>query len=294
VCRGASADDAPAAAQEHFEELGRREYPQLSWTVHLVVPEAEPQAGAAPDAAPARALPPPPAPAASPAADGAAPRRLPFAELTHYARLCLPLPDEAAGVPPSWRAAKELRDGAWPPAHVTLMSSAEVRALLSAAAAAPATAAFMRGGTRAAPLPPPEGPASPAEARRALVSAVRRVRTAPLHMRGLGVAVGAAGACAYVLVDWPGGKAFRRWMGLPSSDFHVTLGFEGEDPHDCRKDRSTVLRPPPRGWPQGEAGALAMQAAVLARAQQLRAAAARTRRRDESGELGGGGAQMEL
>jgi hypothetical protein len=81
----------------------------------------------------------------------------------------------------------------------------------------------------------------------------------------MGVAVGAAGACAYVLVDWPGGKAFRRWMGLPSSDFHVTLGFDGEDPHDVRKDKSTLLRPPPaRGWPQGEAGALAMQAAVLA------------------------------
>ena len=151
----------------------------------------------------------------------------------------------------------------------------------------------MRGGTtRAAPAPPPEGPASPAEARRALVSAVRRVRAAPLQLRGLGVAVGAAGACAYVLVDWPGGKAFRRWMGLPSSDFHVTLGFDGEDPHDVRKDKSTLLRPPPRGWPQGEAGALAMQAAVLARAQQLRAAAQRTRRRDESAENGGGGARM--
>ena len=125
------------------------------------------------------------------------------------------------------------------------------------------------------------------------MSAVRRVRAAPLQLRGLGVAVGAAGACAYVLVDWPGGKAFRRWMGLPSSDFHVTLGFDGEDPHDVRKDKSTLLRPPPaRGWPQGEAGALAMQAAVLARAQQLRAAAQRTRRRDESGENGGGGARM--
>ena len=284
-------------AQEFFEQLGASEFPTLSWTVHLVVPEEgpqqpEPTAGAAPDAAPMRtpgSVPAPRSPvAASPAAAvspaEASPRRLPFTELTHYARLCLPLPAEASGVPPAWRAAKELRDGAWPPAHVTLMSSAEVRAVLSSAAAAPATAPFMQGGTRTAPLPPPEGPASPAEARRALGAAVRRVRAAPLHMRGLGVAVGAAGACAFVIVDWPGGKAFRRWMGLPPADFHATLGFDGEDPHDVRKDRATLLCAPPRGWPPGDAGALAMQAAVLARAQQLRA-----RRRDE-----GEGEQMQL
>jgi hypothetical protein len=284
-------------AQEFFEQLGASEFPTLSWTVHLVVPvegpqQPEPTAGAAPDAAPMRtpgSVPAPRSPvAASPAAAAspaeASPRRLPFTELTHYARLCLPLPAEASGVPPAWRAAKELRDGAWPPAHVTLMSSAEVRAVLSSAAAAPATAPFMQGGTRTAPLPPPEGPASPAEARRALGAAVRRVRAAPLHMRGLGVAVGAAGACAFVIVDWPGGKAFRRWMGLPPADFHATLGFDGEDPHDVRKDRATLLRAPPRGWPPGDAGALAMQAAVLARAQQLRA------RRHDAGE----GEQMQM
>jgi len=279
-------------------ELGRREFPALSWTVHLVVPAdaSEPAAGAAPDAVPpAKPRPRPdaaPKAAASPAADGVPrPQRLPQAELIHYARLCLPLPEAAAaGVPPEWRAAKEARDGAWPPAHITLMSSAEVRTVLSAAQAQPAAAPFMRGGTRTAPAPPPQGPASPADARRALGAAVRRVRAAPLQLRGLGVAVGAAGACAFVVVDWPGGAAFRRWMGLPPADFHATLGFEGEDPHDVAKDRRTLLRPPQRGWPAGDAGARAMQAAVLARAEQLRAGATAGRAllRDENLSGGGG------
>lgn len=186
--------------------------------------------------------------------------------MTHYARLCVALPSLAAVVPPAWREAKLARDGDWPPAHVTLMNSAEVRDALAGACQAPASAPFVRDGAGEPFL-------HPADARRQLVSAVRRVRTGPLRVHGLGVAVGAAGAAAaFVVVDWPAGGAFRNWMGLPKADFHITLGFDGEDPHDVRKNRGSLLRAPPGGWPRGEAGFAAMRAALVARVEGLRAA----------------------
>jgi hypothetical protein len=223
-----------------------------------------------------------PAAALAPAGEQAA-RPLPFMDVSHYARLCVPLPPAAACVPPAWREAKAARDGAWPPAHITLLTSAEMRDALAAAVEAPAAAPFMRGSAADAASPPPAA----ADARRALAAAVRRVRAAPLHFRGLGVAVGAAGAaCAFVVVDWPAGSAFRRLLGLPKADFHITLGFDPEDPHDVRKSKAALLRPPPGGWPRGAAGVEAMRAAVLARAAALRA-------RGGSGAGGGSGEQQQ-
>jgi hypothetical protein len=182
---------------------------------------------------------------------GAATTPLPFMQMKEYARLCLPLPPEAACVPPAWRAKKLARDGAWPPEHVTLVTASELKKSVAAAVAE---------GARAAPK----------ELRKALKESVRRVATAPLHFRGLGVAVGAAGAAAFSVVDWPAGDAFRRSLGLPAKDFHATLGFHPKDPHDVRKGVDTLLPPPPGGWPLGAAGVEAMRAAVLARAAALR------------------------
>jgi hypothetical protein len=316
--------------QALFEQLGAAEFPHLHWTVHLVVPSppedapmGDTPAPPPPPQAPPQAPPPPQAPQAPAARSGrsipaprpatapaaaplaAAPpeagepssRPLPFIDVSHYARLCLPLPPVAACVPPTWRAAKAARDGPWPPAHITLLTSAEMRDALVAAVEAPAAAPFMRAnsggsgsgnaGASACDVASPPPSTSVADARRALVAAVRRVRTAPLHFRGLGVAVGAAGAaCAFVVVDWPAGGAFRRVMGLPKADFHITLGFDAEDPHDVRKTKSSLLRAPPGGWPRGEAGVNAMRAAVLARAQALRA-------RGGSGSAGDGGMQQQ-
>jgi hypothetical protein len=43
------------------------------------------------------------------------------------------------------------------------------------------------------------------------------------------------------IVAWESANAFRRAIGLPPADFHITLGFARDDIHGVRKDLSTRL-----------------------------------------------------
>ena len=250
-------DRAPHA--HAFQTLGA-EFPHLQWTVHLVVP-GDSGGNATPakklDAPPQprrRSLPLPRTPAAA-SAPAAAPsssplhKRLPCYELLHYLRLCVALPASfAAAVPASWRANKLARDGACPEAHVTVVNSAELRAL-----------------TTADP-----------NVRTALKTLLRRAHRGPLKLLGLGAAVGAtAGAAsAFVVVDFPPGNWIRRQLGLPKAELHITLGFDPEDVHGAPKGAATLLRVPAGGWGDSEAAQLAMGRALADRVALLRRRAA--------------------
>ena len=45
-------------------------------------------------------------------------------------------------------------------------------------------------------------------------------------------------------VDWPSGAALRAALGLPPTDFHITLGFFPADVHGVPKGAAQVLPPP--------------------------------------------------
>ncbi len=60
--------------------------------------------------------------------------------------------------------------------------------------------------------------------------------TAGITSLGLGFCQGVW----FVVVRWPEGAAWRARCGLPAHDFHITLGFEGEDRHDICKDGSKL------------------------------------------------------
>jgi len=180
-------------------------------------------------------------------------------ECTHLLRLAVPSPPAALLVPPPWRAAKLARDGPDPPAHITLLTPAELKRAVAALAEAHGQSA--------------------GDARALLVRQAVKLRRAPWRALGLGVAAEAAPervhAAAFLVVDWPAAQAFRRALGLPDADFHITLGFYGGDVHGtsplARKQSDSLLLPPSGGWPRGQAGQAMGQAAVLERAAALAA-----------------------
>lgn len=45
----------------------------------------------------------------------------------------------------------------------------------------------------------------------------------------------------FIVIDWPSACAFRRELGLPDMDLHITLGFKLQDIHGVKKDRSTLI-----------------------------------------------------
>lgn len=45
----------------------------------------------------------------------------------------------------------------------------------------------------------------------------------------------------YAVVDWPEAQSFRRKMGLPKCDLHITLGFRVKDIHDKAKNETTIF-----------------------------------------------------
>ena len=254
--------------EEHaaaFEELGREPFRPAAclWRVHLVVddgggeavahwpqppaaslmdalPDSPPQA---PSARPSLSPSPSPASAAAAAAASAAGC---WIESSHYVRLCLAAsPFEAAAVPAAWRESKRARDGDAPPAHITLITAAELRGLEP-------------------------------EQRLLLSRLLRRVRPQLPRSLGLGCCVGLEGAeagvgAAFLCVDVPAGGWLRRQLGLGRLNFHVTLGFEGIDPHEgVSKGPGAVLPPPKGGWGQGELALARMGVALRERVAVLK------------------------
>lgn len=189
-------------------------------------------------------------------ASSALQRPLPHFELLHYLRLNVALPEEmAAAVPPQWRAAKVTRDGEWPPAHVTIATSAELKQL---------------GMNNTA-------------SRARLWALVRQARTGPVTIVGLGCAVdpqGSGAACTFAVVDCPPCRWLRRQLGLPPNDAHITLGFDGNDVHDgVRKGRNALLQPPANqtSWGTGPSAIDAMAAALQRRVNKLRSRASKAK-----------------
>ena len=248
-------EDRPEHAAA-FERLGADLAAGRAWRVHLVT-----AVGRASDAAP------PPQPQLPeevdddpPAAEVVRPT-VPAVELLHYVRLTLPvLPAEAAAVPAAWREAKRARDGDWPPAHVTLINSAELREV------APDRAS-----------------------RAALVRLLRRVRPEAPRVLGLACAVGVGAeegaAAAFLCVECHGGAWLRRQLGLPPADFHITLGFDGADVHvGVRKGRTALLPTPQCGWGAPHEALPRMAEALLRRVASLRARARRYSRFSSSAD----------
>ncbi|CAM9714818.1 unnamed protein product, partial [Ectocarpus fasciculatus] len=53
--------------------------------------------------------------------------------------------------------------------------------------------------------------------------------------------VGSRSGCYYVVVIAPKLQKLRKQLGLVPVDLHITLGFEGSDAHDIRKDVQSLL-----------------------------------------------------
>lgn len=47
----------------------------------------------------------------------------------------------------------------------------------------------------------------------------------------------------FAIVEWPSAQTYRRKLGLPLANFHMTLGFRDKDIHDMAKDISTIVKP---------------------------------------------------
>lgn len=47
----------------------------------------------------------------------------------------------------------------------------------------------------------------------------------------------------FAIVEWPDAQTYRRKLGLPLANFHITLGFRDRDIHDIAKDISTIVKP---------------------------------------------------
>lgn len=59
---------------------------------------------------------------------------------------------------------------------------------------------------------------------------------------GLGRLTEANGNQAYFrVIEWPQANAYRATLGLPPSDFHITVGFTKADIHNVKKDISTLI-----------------------------------------------------
>ena len=189
--------------------------PRLAWHVHHVGPESAAGCGTSLGTSPAP-QPPPPLTAVC---------DVPGLDCEGgYVCYRLPLPREAAAVPPAWRACKEARDGA-AEAHVTLLSRTETAAYADAHSISDDPVAL-----------------------HARISAALRAHGGGdwdvMQRGGVGVAADTqAGTCAvFLIMDWPAGAAFRKSLVLSRRDFHVTLGFLGADVHGYRKGARTALR----------------------------------------------------
>lgn len=60
---------------------------------------------------------------------------------------------------------------------------------------------------------------------------------------GLGGAQIGRDKAYFVVAECPTGDVMRQKLKLGKKDFHVTLGFEKNDVHDVKKDRSSLMLP---------------------------------------------------
>lgn len=56
--------------------------------------------------------------------------------------------------------------------------------------------------------------------------------------KGLGKVSDGENEAYFVVIDWPEAQKFRAQYGLPSLDFHITMGFSNKDIHDVPKNRT--------------------------------------------------------
>jgi len=75
----------------------------------------------------------------------------------------------------------------------------------------------------------------------------RTTRTSDWFIHGIGrhdeLHVGDGGErwCFFLVCSYPRAAALRKKLGLPPKDFHITLGFNEQDIHDCAKGVDTLL-----------------------------------------------------
>jgi hypothetical protein len=192
----------------------------------------------------------PEAPQQQPARNAAA-SKLPRFSCDGYLRLIVPVPAEAAAVPRAWREAKAARDGEGE-AHITLLNRAET---------ADVVVERLQAGE------------SEEDIRASITQSLEDLLACPRGSLGIGVAAGDGGAAAYLALKWAAAADFRRSLGLPQTDFHITLGFTGTgDPHGVAKGVETVLiRGAGDGEWQGWRSRGALRAAIVRRAEELMA-----------------------
>eukprot|EP01102_Stenamoeba_stenopodia_P002119 TRINITY_DN1188_c0_g1_i2.p1 TRINITY_DN1188_c0_g1~~TRINITY_DN1188_c0_g1_i2.p1 ORF type:complete len:351 (-),score=74.20 TRINITY_DN1188_c0_g1_i2:107-1159(-) len=66
---------------------------------------------------------------------------------------------------------------------------------------------------------------------------------------GLGRVVSGNEEAFFRLVDWPSAQRFRKELGLPPKDFHITIGFKTNDIHSIPKNAGTlVFNEPAQSW----------------------------------------------
>jgi hypothetical protein len=182
-------------------------------------------------------------------APAAVARALPRFSCDGYVRLVVPVPPEAQAVPRAWREAKAARDGEGE-AHITLLNRAETADVV---------------------VERLQASESEEEVRASITQSLEDLMASPRQPLGIGVAAGGGGAAAYLALNWRAAAAFRRGLGLPQADFHITLGFTGTgDPHGVAKGADTMLRRGAGDGPwQGWRSCGALRAAIVRRAEEL-------------------------
>lgn len=59
---------------------------------------------------------------------------------------------------------------------------------------------------------------------------------------GLGMVEEGENAAWFKVISWPSANLFREDLGLPSADFHITLGFRYKDIHGVSKGKKSLMK----------------------------------------------------
>lgn len=68
------------------------------------------------------------------------------------------------------------------------------------------------------------------------------ISSADLKLIGLGRQTKDKNAVYFVVVEWESAQNYRKSIGLPRQDFHITVAFRKSDIHNLPKDRTTLIQ----------------------------------------------------
>jgi hypothetical protein len=78
---------------------------------------------------------------------------------------------------------------------------------------------------------------------RILDAAKQRISCHDLTVIGVGSAKRASSVAYFLALSWPSAMQFRSELGLPTVDFHITLGFDNADVFNISKGITSIFAP---------------------------------------------------